>query len=318
MIKYIVAFIVMTVIGILYDKYKTKQALSDNKDNIDIIRKYLLNDDALLGNKPIIWVHIDYETNGRQWLSFGSRNTKQLNQPYLYITIKSIINHCGSDFNVCLIDDNSFSKLIPGWSIDLNNLANPVKQHIRSLALTKILYYFGGMLVPNSYLALQNLQTLYSSGLKEHSAFVMETVDRGNTATNVATFPNHTFMGCKKNSDTIKDLMLFMERLDSTDYTNEMDFLGQINRYCFSQVVSNKMKLIDGKYIGTKCEDNKPVYVDELMQSSYVNFDDELQGIYIPSNELLLRTKFGWFVRMSPKQIFNSNVILGKYMLLSN
>ena len=133
MLQYLFYFIVITVLGILYDKYKTKQSLNENKANYDLIRKYLLNDNALSGSKPIIWIHIDHEINSRNWLSFGSRNSTQLNQPYLYITLQSIINHSGNDFNVCLIDDNSFSKLLPGWSIDLENLADRVKSNTRNL-----------------------------------------------------------------------------------------------------------------------------------------------------------------------------------------
>ena len=285
---------------------------------MNLLHKYLLNDNALTGNKPIIWIHIDYNINARNWESFGSRNSHELNLPYLYITIKSIINHSSSDFNICLIDDNSFSKLIPGWSINFNNLAEPVKSHIRDLALTKILYYYGGMLVPNSYLALKNLYNLYEMGMRDHSVFVMETVDRGNTATFVDTFPNHKFIGCKKHDPTIKNLMLYMERLCSSDYTNEMEFLGQINRWCFQQVELNNIKLLDGKLIGVKQNNNKNVLIEDLMQSSYINFNVSLQGILIPKNELLLRTKYGWFNRMSPKQLYNSNIILCKYMVLSN
>ena len=37
----------------------------------------------------------------------------------------------------------------------------------------------------------------------------------------------------------------------------------------------------------------------------------------IPSNELLNRLHFGWFVRMSPKQVLESDTIIGNYLLLS-
>jgi hypothetical protein len=78
------------------------------------------------------------------------------------------------------------------------------------------------------------------------------------------------------------------------------------------------MNMIDGKLIGCKTKDNKPVYIDDLLQSSYINFDKNIQGIYIPSNEILNRIKYQWFARLSPKQLYNANVILSKYLLLSN
>lgn len=318
MLKYIIYFIVITVIGILYDKYKTKQELSENKANIDLIRKYLLNDDAISGNKPIIWVHINYETNSRQWLSFGSRNSRRLNQPYLYITLQSIINHSVNDFNVCLIDDDSFSKLIPGWSIDLHSLADPVKSHIRNLALSKVLYYYGGMNVPVSYLAIQPMKYLYDVGMNNKNIFVVESNPQSNVSTYVTSFPTHTFMGCSKQHPVMKNIMLYLERLDSRDYTNEQDFLGQINRYYFEQMHNNTINKVDGTLIGTKTTDNKPIYIDELMGASYINFVNNLHGILIPQKQLLERIKFGWFVRMSPEQIYNANTILSKYMVISN
>ena len=62
MLKYALYFIVITVLGILYDKYKTKQSKKENRANHDLIRKYLLNEDALTGGKPIVWIHVEQET----------------------------------------------------------------------------------------------------------------------------------------------------------------------------------------------------------------------------------------------------------------
>ena len=49
-------------------------------------------DDLAQSKKPIVWIHIPYEINSRSWDSFYSRNSENLNQPYLYLTIESIIN----------------------------------------------------------------------------------------------------------------------------------------------------------------------------------------------------------------------------------
>ena len=116
----------------------------------------------------------------------------------------------------------------------------------------------------------------------------------------------------------MKNFMLFLERLDSTDYTNEMDFLGQANRWCYEQILTNNMTLIDGKLVGTKTKTNEPILIDNLLQKSYINFCDNLQGIYIPSKEILRRVKYQWFARMSPQQIYTSDLTLSKFLLLSN
>ena len=71
---------------------KLKQNFESN-DEYELIRKYLLNDSPLYGyNRPKLWIHTKYEINSRKWKNFYSRNTTDLNQPYLHLTIKTIIN----------------------------------------------------------------------------------------------------------------------------------------------------------------------------------------------------------------------------------
>ena len=47
------------------------------------------------------------------WESFNDRMNENLNFPFMYLTIKSIIDCNVWDFHVCIIDDDSFTKLIP-------------------------------------------------------------------------------------------------------------------------------------------------------------------------------------------------------------
>jgi hypothetical protein len=326
MIKYILIFIVITIVGIIYDKYNKKIKREQMNDEYDLVKKYLLNEDALSSNSPIIWIHLDYKINSRKWLNFGSRNTRALNQPYKNITIQSIINKSKGKFNVCLIDDDSFMKLIPGWKVDINLVSEPLKSHFRSLGMVKLLYYYGGMTLPSSYLALKDLDKLYNAGLNNSSAFIFETINRNMTSSvgnqEVLYYPNHKLMGCVKESPVMKELMLYLSRLCSREFTNEPEFIGHIDRWCYARTLekepSKKINLVDGKLIGVKTIKDEPVYLDNLLESSYIDYDSNLQGIYIPDEELLKRTKYEWFARLSPEEIYKSNIILGKYMLLSN
>jgi hypothetical protein len=107
--NYILLFVILIVLGILYRRFEDKRMRQDNLENIETIQKYLLDDTSLSkSKKPILWIHVPYEYNSRNWLSFGSRTSFDLNQPYLYLTVRSIIEKCDSSFTICLIDDNSF------------------------------------------------------------------------------------------------------------------------------------------------------------------------------------------------------------------
>ena len=73
---------------------------------------YLLDGEDLgKSAKPILWIHVPHEYNSRNWLSFGSRSSFELNQPYLYLTVRSIIKKCEDSFTICIFDDNSFQKI---------------------------------------------------------------------------------------------------------------------------------------------------------------------------------------------------------------
>jgi hypothetical protein len=53
------------------------------------------------------------------------------------------------------------------------------------------------------------------------------------------------------------------------------------------------------------------------MSNNYLDLYKGTNGILIQSNELLNRLNFGWFVRMSPRQVLESDTIIGNYLLLS-
>ena len=142
-----------------------------------------------------------------------------------------------------------------------------------------------------------------------------------NKNTNVSsTFVDSSKMyiyGCTKNSETMKELIQFIQILNSKDFTFEQKFLGEVNRKCYELVNKNKMELLDGRLIGSFTNDKRPVLIDDLLQESYIDFNSNLQGILIPDKEILRRVKYQWFARMSPEQIYESNIILSKYLLLS-
>ena len=227
--KYLLIFIAVSITSYLYAKLIPN---NENTDEYELIKKYLLNDSPLYGfNRPKIWIHTKYEINSRKWKSFGSRNTTNLNQPYLNLTIKTIINHCGNDFNICLIDDESFSKLLPFWDIDLKQLAEPKKSQYREIAMLELLYYYGGMIVPNSFVCTKNLKELYYEGIKNEKTFVCESVNHHfnllKQTNNPIFIPNTYFMGGTKNNEIIKKMIENVKKIYLNPHFNsEEEFLG--------------------------------------------------------------------------------------------
>lgn len=320
-LKYIITLIILIGVGILYDKYKIKNKIDEDVDNYELIKKYLLNDSSLANaKKPILWIHIDYAENSRYWHNFGSRTSTDLNQPYLYLSIASIINHCGNSFNVVIIDDNTFSKIIPGWTYEMRKLPNPIRSHFRQLALTRVLYNYGGMLVPPSFICMKNLIDLYNDNIHNGGMFVGEIVNRNITSQyGISDFyTTNSFMGCEKENINMLKLIEEIGILLSQDYTDEVAFQAKIQSLSNKFVLEGNANLIKACDIGTKTKRGEPVVIDDLLGNTHIKFQKELYGVYIPADEILKRTKFEWFARMSVPQVLESDTIIGKLLLTNS
>ena len=317
MIRYISIIIILTVLGILYERYKLKFMPDEELQKYDLIKKYLLNGDENLGGKPILWIHSTHEVNARNWSSFFSRNTTNLNQPYILSCLETIVKNCGESFNICLIDDSSFLKLLPNWDIQIRKLANPIRSHIRTLAMAKLLYTYGGMQIPDSTIVIKDLKPLFHENLTDKCCFVGETLSRNITATHTSLFPNTKIIGCKKNSPIIAKYITKLELLNSRDYTNEMDFLGDVERNLYQYTSNGSMNKISGCVFGAKDNHNNDVTIDRLLGNTFIDFSAKLHGIYLPSNEILSRTKFSWFARLSQDQLRTCDTIAAKWLIIS-
>jgi len=308
----------LLVSAYLYNRYQNKQDRLLMTDNYDPIRKYLMTDSDL-GNvkKPILWIPVHYDYNSRNWISFGSRSSYDLNQPYLYLTVRSIIAQNSDSFHICLIDDNALEKLVPDWRINMSKVSGSTIEYARQLGMAKILYEYGGLVVPPSFLCMRNLISLYQMAENNNKMIICETINRNITSTTSEFFPNMNFMGAPKGCEVVGELVDFIQRTMKKDYTAQAEFLGEFDRWCEYRVRKNKIIKVNGKLIGTKDMNDKMVLLDDLMSNEYIDFYSEAYGIYIPADEVLSRRHYEWFARMSQEQVLESRVIICKYILLA-
>ena len=319
--NFIIVFIILIAVVVLYQKYLERHSYFSESDNYNVIQSYLLSDEELIkskGNKPIMWIHIPYEYNARNWESFGSRTSCNLNQPYLYLTAKSIIKNCDDSFTICFIDDTSFEKLLPNWNINLSLISDPILENTRKLGIANLIYKYGGVSVPLSFLCFKDLLSLYKDGTRNNKMFVCENIDNNITSTTHDFYPNIEFMGANKGDETVGELIEFMQRIISNDYTAQSVFLGDFNRWINHRVEKGKVKLIDGKYLGIKNLDDEPVLIENLLGEDYINYYKEMYGIWVPSKMILKRNTYEWFARMSEGQVLKGNFILAKYCLIAS
>lgn len=317
--KYVFMLVMLVLVGSMHDKFIDYDTQNEKKDHYQMVKQYLLNESSLArSSAPIIWIHVDPEINARWWASFGSRNTRCLNQPYQLLCIKSIVDKCGGHFNVCLIDDDSFAKIIPGWSVDMRRIARPISGKIRELALARILHYYGGMLVPSSFICFKDLSGIYKAGVYDNKMFVGEFIDKNITASSHKVFPNTRMMGCKANCEVMKEYSGYLAQVASTDFTDESVFLGNTSRWCKTEIGKDKIKLIKAEMLGAIDTDRQLVTIERLLGDSYIDLSPDAAGIYLPAKEILTRTAFRWFGRMNAKQVLESDTVAGKLLLVNS
>lgn len=305
MLNYIALTILILIVSILYDRYIQKYNQNTELEAYERIKYYLLNDSSI-SKKSIIWIHLPYKYNARQWSSFYSRSSHNLNQPYQFLTIKSIIKN-NQDCHICLIDDDSFNNLIPNWTLQLDTIAEPSRDYVRLLAQLKLLYHYGGIFVPSSFLCFRSISKL----INNEKPFIIE--NQNHTLRSDEYLPDYKFMGSNKNNKIINNFIHYMEILCSKDYTNTSIIVGNIQDWCLKQINEGTIDLISGSLIGIKTPQNKPILLDNLFEEKPLNIHTNAYGLYIPQNELIKRNQFNWFCSLEPNEIPTITPIIGQY-----
>jgi hypothetical protein len=234
--------------------------------------------------------------------------------------VKSIVDHCGDDFNICLIDDDSFSKLIPSWNFNMNSLTEPLKSNVREYGITMLLYIYGGIVVPNSFVCLKNLMELYERAISNNKPFIMENINYSadNAKKRMTFVPDISFMGALKNDTFIREMLDYMKKRNSNSHISSEDkFLGTTAQWCIKQIDLSKMTLMGGEIIGTKTNKKTPIILDDLMGEEFLQLHGHCLGIYIPNNQVLHRIKYQWFSVLSCAEILKTNTVVSKLLKVS-
>lgn len=341
---YFVCVIVAAIVMVIFrGEFLAALTNREKQSEYDLIKKYLLNESPLYGYKrPKIWVHSTYAYNERLWKSYRERGSYDLNQPYLHLTIRTIINHCGNDFNVCLIDDDTFGKIIPSWTLDIKAQPTPVQQKWREYGMAMLVYFYGGMVVPNSFICTRNLMELYRQGVNAQSQqeiypssgtrmFVVEKpnmyCDRLKDVNGPKLFlPDVYFYGAPKNHSMVQKLCDFLKPDGSIAfYSGDSEFVGRTGRWLHNQRKTRDddtqkddevVYVLSGEHTGVKTAKQNPVTIEHLLRETFIDYDpDKLFGVYLPSNDILSRTHYEYFAKLSSEDIMlRSNLMASRYL----
>ena len=188
---------------------------------------------------------------------------------------------------------------------------------MRTLAFMKLLYTYGGMFVPYSFVCYKNLITFYKNN--ENLPFCIDTINDNNISNTTQLFPSYKFIGATKENDTIKDIIKNIEIVIHNSCTNEINFKGTLDKLLYEKINENKMTLINGKLIGEKTSNNEIVSIETLFSEKPITFDKNILGIYLPSDKILERLKYNWFPKLTVEECvkgdLNISLILKKAVI---
>ena len=318
----IFSIICLLIIGYIYKKVYNYIETNERKDDIDLINKYLISENKSVNklktnNRPKIWLFLNNTINSQKWENFGSRNTNNLNKDYINLCISSIINKCGNDFDIMIVDVDSFKILLNDWNIDLNKLSGQLKKHFILIGLLKLLNKYGGIILQPSTIMFKSLLPLYNRSVNNNKPFTGQFKNESLDNYQRNLMPSIAFLGSNKNNEKINELINFIVSKISNDYSNEISLTNLINNMLYKKIIHNEFDYIDGKYLGIKDTNDRIIDLEDLMSDKFIDLDKKTYFLHIPDDELSKRTKYNWFIYLNKEEVLKSRTNIGKYLLTS-
>lgn len=273
-------------------------------------------------NKPVIWLFYDHsDTNARDWADFGARSSRALNIPFLNLCYESIVKHNKDEYRVEAISGLSgVAELLGGWDQlppGLRDPISPVNEAELNWIRTSILAKFGGLWLSPHTVCLKGFGVLP----KDKSVFFGTDLDETYAGPNGTAMP-----GFRAVWSPIANHPMFnewaavcYERVAKKSGGDQIrgdvkwDFIRFSTEYVSTGII------IDPAAEGLRKKNGKRIQLEDLLATGtdgVLPFDVTSYTVYIPFpwTELRDREMFGWFLRMSERQIMKSDIAI-KYLL---
>ena len=307
-------FLTVVIVILVYVLYtqKVKENFSDFNANTTFNAL-----PAVFSTKPTLYWFCDSETNARNWNDFGARNSQLPNRGYLEVALKKAI-HTQKDFHVVpVIGRNELFALLP----DLDPAAKQLPPKLwREFVIANILWKKGGLVmdgdstlcIGNSfYPFVKNIDTA-TFGINPDEPIVspLTAVSPGPSSfVGWSKHPNHPVW--KYSADIYNTLLARGPQAWDSALARRM------NQYIWEkqkQMGCSLLRGLEGSRLATgkfrQLEDifgrlSEPIDPHTMLSKDaiYISYDGE---------DLQKRYEFNWFLRLSPRQLKESDFMWAK------
>ena len=294
----------------------------------DIIKNNPYLDKKLLErglDKPVIWLYYDTsDVNSRNWFDFGARSTRALNLPFLNLCYETVVRQNQAEYRIEVIGGlTGVAELLGGWDQLPPGLRDPISpvneaelNHIRAAILAK----YGGLWLTPYSICLKPFGKLP----EDKVVFFGTDLDETYSGKMGTTVPGFRCIWSPKPKHPL------FEEWNKITYTRVAEKRGgdQIRGDAkwdwvrLSDTYSGHGIIVDPEAEGMRKKNGRRIELEDLLATGTegnLPFDISYHTNYVPFPwpELRDREIFGWFLRMSEKQIMESDIAV-KYLLASS
>lgn len=284
-------FVILAIIIAL--QFRNKTIHSFKEETLDLSTYFFSDLKNMNQYKRKIWIHLpnDY----KKLENFGSSIYSPLN--YQLLCIKSVIERCNTSYDIILFNDEDMNALLPNEkNIQFEKISGDLLDNYRNISFLKILYLYGGVFLPPCFFMKDNFDKVDIN----NDFFIGEFVNQGKNVSMNKFINSIEIMGSNKQNKTLFEYINHY----SKDFTQNIRF---------SELIKD-IPVINGQMIGTKDNENNPLYLEDLMENKKIQLHSSHIGIYIPQCELKKRTKYNWFIHLSLRDLLETNIFISNYM----
>lgn len=278
--------------------------------------KYTFYDDDLLKrglNAPTVWIYVDdSDVNSRWWADFGARSSRVLNLPFLNLCYQSIVQACGTNYHVEVIQGLADAeRRLGGLPTPMRNKRLPLRDEEMTYLKVAFLEKFGGLWMGPASIVVRPFPVLPKEKVVFFGSDPLESY-AGNQGT---TLPNQHAMWSPKPQHLVfvEWKRILSNRIEEqhtgkeirNDKNWDILFVGTGRDDIIMMPDAELTRKQTGRKI--ECEDLLAAGTEGVLP-----FAVPATTIYIPFPwpELLERRIFGWFLRMSEEQIMSSDLVV--------